>query len=100
MLTSSITFALSTDEQPVPGIDALRAPVLFVLVRRRVQNWIGATRDAVGRHGVIVIADDDWVNPDPEGIASITVPAGELDVEALAAIRRKLAKTGKEGEDA
>lgn len=97
MLTSSITFALSTDDRPVPGIDALQAAVLFVMHAPPVRKWIRETRAAAGNHGLIVIADDEWVNPG--GFESLTVPASKIDTDALNSIRGKLARTGKEDGD-
>lgn len=94
---SSITFALSTDDRPVPGIDALQAAVLFVMHAPPVRKWIRETREAAGNHGVIVIADDEWLNTG--GYESLTVPASKLDTEALNSVREKLAGARKEAGD-
>ncbi len=90
----SITFALSTEERPVPGIDALAAAVLFVMHAPPVREWIRETRAAAGSSGLIVIADDDWLNTG--GCESLTVPASGLDLNALSLIRERVMRTGKE----
>lgn len=92
----SITLALSTDGSPVPGIDCALAPGLFVTHAVPVRDWIMRQRAAVGNHGVIVIADDEWTDPG-DGGASLTVPASQADIDELHAIRERLAReTGRD----
>jgi hypothetical protein len=83
----SITFALSTEDRPVPGVDAALCAGLFVMHATPVRNWILETRTAAGNHGVVVLADHEWVNTG--GFQSLTVPASEADINALGSIREK-----------
>lgn len=93
----SITFALADDEHPVPGIDALLAAVLFVMHAPAVRDWIRQQRAAARNRGLVVIADDEWVNPG--GYESLTVPATQPDLWALAEIRAKATASSETGED-
>src|SRR5712691_5075755 len=90
---SSITFAMSDEDHPVPGIDCALGAVLFVMHVPAVRAWILEQRTAAGGQGLIVIADDDWANPGG-GYQSLTVPASDADLSALAAIRAKAAAAG------
>lgn len=87
----SITLALSDDEHPVPGIDCALAPGLFIMHVRVVQQWIAELRAAYGNCGLVVIADDEWTNPG--GYESLTIAASRPDINALQAIRQRLADT-------
>jgi hypothetical protein len=93
---ASITLAMSDDEHPVPGIDCALAAGLFVMHAPAVRNWIAEQRAAAGNHGLIVMADDEWVNPG--GYQSLTVAASQLDVDALDSIRESFAKRRPSGE--
>jgi hypothetical protein len=86
---TSITFAFSDGEHPVPGIDCALAATLSVMHATPVRNWIIGQRAAAGSRGLIVIADDSWV-PSP-GCQALTFPAQEADMQALKAIRGQVA---------
>jgi hypothetical protein len=84
---ASITFAMSDEDNPVPGIDCALAAVLFIMHAPAVRAWIYHQRRTAGNRGLIVIAADDWTNPG--GFGSLTVPASDADLKALAGIRAK-----------
>lgn len=87
----SITFALAGAEHPVPGIDCALAAGLFVMHAQPVRDWIAGQQAAAGNHSLVVIADDEWINPGGS-YRSLTVPADERDIEALGSIREKVAR--------
>jgi hypothetical protein len=89
-LRTSLTLAVSTAEQPVPGIpyDLGRSHGMFVLHATAVRMWVD--EQTRGRAGLIVIADDDWVNRG--GVESLTIPGvPDRDLATLAQLRRRLA---------
>ena len=85
----SITLAMSDDDHPVPGVDCALAAGLFVMHATAVRDWIYQQRAANGNRGLIVMADDEWVNPGG-GYQSLTVPVSELDLDALDVIREEM----------
>lgn len=87
---NSITFAMRDEDHPVPGFDCSLAAVLFVMHAPAVRDWLREQRIAAGDRGLLVIADDEWVNPG--GYQSLTVPASEADMAALGVTRRKIAE--------
>ena len=82
---SSITLARSTSTHRVPGVDVEAVSNLACMHDPTVRQWITAHR---GFGGVVLIADDEWVNPG-DGTESLTFPADKRDVATLAAIRRE-----------
>lgn len=94
----SITLALSTENNPVPGIDCTLATSLFIMHAQPVQNWIAMQRARYRNQRLVVIADDAWRNT--TGVPSLTIPAGQMDLNVLAAIRERLARTKEAKDDA
>jgi hypothetical protein len=92
----SITLALSTQDRPAPGVAAALCAVLFVMHTTAVREWIYGLQAAAGNSGRVVLADSEWVNLG--GDESLTVPAGELDLAALAVIQERLARMRKDAD--